>query len=212
MRARTRTWLGVSLGLALIGGMGLSGPWGAARAAAGTPRASEESVRDLVFFAVLEGLYRDGVSNESVDIILAREEVDEGERYTHFIYGCPLCQPALNAFLVYRQRPAFYAWKGLADTFGPGLPDGERAGLGSPDMATRLEVLNVLIERWVKARLDRSRPTAEERETWSRQLEASRKKGMAILQESQQAGLAGSYAGMKGCAVCDAANEACEPR
>ena len=45
----------------------------------------------MIFFAVLEGLYRDGASNEAVDAILRQD--DKGG-YIHFVYGCPICTPS----------------------------------------------------------------------------------------------------------------------
>ena len=83
----------------------------------------ETDLQPMVFFAVLEGLYVDGVSNEAVDVLLRREDRGNGaEQYMHFIYGCPICLPAQDALRVYRQRVPL-SYKGSPDTLGEGLPD-----------------------------------------------------------------------------------------
>src|SRR5688572_9755879 len=55
----------------------------------------ETRAGQLVFFAVLEGLYRDGVTNSDVDLIIPPG--DGGRpRFDNeiFVYACPLCHPA----------------------------------------------------------------------------------------------------------------------
>src|SRR2546429_752891 len=74
---------------------------------------TQSRASQLVFFAVLEGLYRDGVSNDTVDLIIppgangaARFEPE------HFVYACPLCHPAFEAFSLYRHRKEIFGFKG----------------------------------------------------------------------------------------------------
>ena len=73
----------------------------------------------MIFYAVLEGLYEDGVSNEAVDIVLLKDPTSGS--YAHFVYGCPICAPTIDAFRMYRARPQFYSRKGITDTYGTGL-------------------------------------------------------------------------------------------
>jgi hypothetical protein len=85
----------------------------------------------LVFFSVLESLYRDGVSQDTVKALLP-----EGEHeMTHsFIYACPLCHPAFEAFRLYASRRPFYGQKGDdIDTLGKGLNAAQVAQLKSAD-------------------------------------------------------------------------------
>src|SRR4029077_3675969 len=83
----------------------------------------------LVFFAVLEGLYRDGVANSDVDLIIPPGPNGQ-PRFDpeHFVYACPLCHPAFEAFRLYRQRDDFFGLKAPVNTFGPGLDPALAAG------------------------------------------------------------------------------------
>src|SRR5688572_10638658 len=65
----------------------------------------ETRAGQLIFFAVLEGLYRDGVINGDVDLIIPPGEGGKPafDQET-FVYACPLCHPAFEAFRLYRQR------------------------------------------------------------------------------------------------------------
>src|SRR5437660_7208174 len=117
---KSRKNLSISLLLATVAGFiawSLQG--------AGPPRPNNVHVSwvqsrasQLVFFAVLEGPYRDGVSNEVVDSIIPGKGRFDPE---HFVYACPICHPAFEAFRLYRQREDFYGLKAPVNTFGPGL-------------------------------------------------------------------------------------------
>jgi len=65
------------------------------------------------------------------------------------------------------------------------------------------------VRRWIEERLSSMRLTEAERRSWQGRFEDLRKEGMGSLSGLQQAG---SCAGFERCAVCDAANEACERR
>ncbi len=172
------------------------------------PKVSHDELRNMIFLSVLEGLYEDGVDNASMDVLLAREPSRFGERYTHFIYACPLCMPALNAMLVYRARPEFYGWKGVSDTFGGGLPDATRRALAGGTFKERLAVLQDLLSRWVGRRIQRMHLGDE----WREAIAEGRKEGMKMLAESQRHGEAGSFAAESACAACDGAMGACKGR
>jgi hypothetical protein len=162
-----------------------------------------------IFFAVLEGLYHDGVSNEVVDRIVV---IDDQTKYpANFVWGCPACMPAYEAFRTYRARTAFNDKLGR-DTFGPGLPPEVVAELEAVDLAVSQAALEELIRGWVSRRMDELRLTPEERETWKEEMAELRKKGMGFLQQYQRGGLGGSYAGMKTCPICEGANGACGKR
>ena len=70
----------------------------------------------FVYFAVLEGLYEEGLSDAMVASILGEGMTD------HFVYGCPVCIPAYQAILLYKDRPGFVNRKRPARDFGSGLP------------------------------------------------------------------------------------------
>ncbi len=157
-----------------------------------------------VFFSVLEGLYDDGASNEFVDLVLQNDP--ETGTAMHFIPGCPLCLPSLDALRVYRER-AGLSLK-IGNTFGRGIEAELVAGIKSESMHQRLEVVETLVARYVARRLDSQRLTDEERGEWRMRMAERRKKGEAYMREMQRAGRAGAFADQKRCGVCDGANEA----
>ena len=80
----------------------------------------KEEMCQFVFFAVLEGLYRDGVQNEIVDTIIGEKILKKDDKVkTHFVFRCKLCHATYEAFRTYRNRPAFMQAKGVS-TFGKG--------------------------------------------------------------------------------------------
>src|SRR5215467_14071305 len=96
IRSRTRGLVYVLLATVTLGIIALR------LGGAGTPAVNHASgtwvnsrASQLVFFAVLEGLYRDGVSNDIVDLIVPPNK-DGQSRFDseHFVYACPLCHPA----------------------------------------------------------------------------------------------------------------------
>jgi hypothetical protein len=158
----------------------------------------------LVYFAVLEGLYTDGVPDDVVEALMIEEEGTPAL----FVYACPICNPALDAFITYRARPVWTHYKGLHDTFGRGFPEPSRARALDASKSVRLELLNGMIQGWIARRLESMRLTPDELARWKEGFEVRRKKGMSYLARYQGEGPT-RYAGMKGCAVCDAANGAC---
>ena len=177
----------------------------------GKPRTMDPgSMTQLVFFAVLEGLYEDGVSTDDVDRILAVDPKTKAWRFEeHFVYGCPLCMPAFDAMALYRSRPVFHGRKDSADTFGPGLEPALKKKLESAQKSDQLEAIQTLVNRWVGRRLDSMRLTKDEREQWTAVIEEGRQKGMGLLQTAQ-AGNRNEYLGWKGCAICDGSAGACQ--
>jgi hypothetical protein len=162
-----------------------------------------------IFFAVLEGLYRDGVANDVVDAVIA---IDPTTHYpANFVYACPVCMPAYDAFRSYRARPRFYGDKGGRDTFGGGLAPELARELTGTDVAGRQRAITALVQGWMVARMEALQLGSEERAEWAREMEERRKKGMAYLATYRAQGLGGTYALMATCPLCEAANGACRP-
>ena len=159
----------------------------------------------MVFHAVLEGLYTDGVSNEDVDRIIARDEKHpDGNMYEHFVYACPLCHPTYQALLLYRSRPdVFYGIKGEKNTFGKGLDPKISARLASKDKSERLAAIQELVQTWVNRKLTSMRLTEAEKSEMSMLLEARKKQGLKVLLQFQM-GEHGApmYKDWKSCAIC----------
>ena len=117
-----RRTMGGVLAMAVV--IGAAARWGAAadkaapaetKAAAPLPAASVEPPSaqwrtdpacQLVFFAVLEGLYTDGVPDEAVNLIVPPDAGGDGVKHS-FVFRCPLCHAAYEAFVLYQNRTAF---------------------------------------------------------------------------------------------------------
>ena len=160
-----------------------------------------------IFFGVLEGCYVTGISNSAVDTILAIDPASDLP--ANFIKGCPICMPARDAFRVYRARPQFEGRKGPADTFGPGLDAAVTEALAGFDIATRQEQIMKLVESWMARRVEVLRLNDAERDEWQKAMGEMRKKGMILLKQYRSGPNPGTYAQMKACPFCDAANGAC---
>lgn len=153
---------------------------------------AKDSTCQLVFHAVLEGLYADGVQNEVVDLI-----IPPGDKQfsTHFVYTCPLCHPAFEAFRAYRHRPeSFYGRKDDMDTFGKGLNSEFVRKLKSKNKSERLEQIRGLIEVWIARRIDTMRLNETERAELVMKLTRRLKMGMLAMEKSDF--------GAKECAIC----------
>ncbi len=192
--------IALALSLALL-------PFGAARTIDGGPLCARppaagaiyDRYHQGIFFAVVEGLYRDGVSSEVARAITAVDP--ESQQLLSFVQGCPICMPALDGFLLYLDRPAFRGKKVHADTFGEGLPAEQVALLTGTDMRARRTALRELVERWVDQYLDRMRLDPVERGEWNLALAGRAEKGMAILAGLQKTGL-GLYGDFDECPLC----------
>ncbi len=173
----------------------------------GPERATKVDVEKAVFFAVLEGMYRDGVDSDSAKLLASTDEASGAPLY--FIYSCPLCTPAFNAVRTYATRPVFHGDKQQRDTFGPGLSDEVRANIASDEPQVRLDAFQGLIQRWMASYLDRMRLTPEERRIWAGHIQDMREKGNGILGSylDQEGPYQRVYRGWKKCAVCEGSSE-----
>jgi hypothetical protein len=136
-----------------------------------------DGLHQELFFSVLEGLYRDGVSSQVVDAVIAADA--RGAHAEGAPHDCMICVPALDAFRTYRGRPVFAGAKTRADTFGTGLAAAEQSALTGADDAARRKTTQALIERWIGQRMERLRLDNGEREAWRETLAARRKQGVA---------------------------------
>jgi hypothetical protein len=181
-----------------------------AAAAAAAQGARKFDYQQELFFAVLEGLYVDGVSSDAVDAIVARDQ--ESGYPANLVWGCPICMPAFDAMTVYRARPRLESHKEITDTFGPGLDPAKMSALTSGAPEQRRAAIMELVQGWAARRMDALRLTDAERDAWRTEMEMLRKKGMEMLTRYRDMAKPGSYASMKACPFCDAANGACGRR
>ena len=174
------------------------------------PRWSEDASSQLIFFAVLEGLYLDGVSSDTVELIIGPKDKPVYEAFReHFIYACPLCHPAFEAFTLYRQRQVIYGLKppGI-DTFGKGLDPKLITQLKSPVRNVRLAAIKTLVQKWTTQRIEKLRLVDEERATFTRMIAVGRKQGMGRLQAQLNDPNAKHDPTWKACAICDGSFDA----
>lgn len=172
--------------------------------------AIHQEAQELIFFAVIEGLYHDGVDTVTASAIA---EIEEPAGLPHnFVYGCPICTPALDAVRLYVSRPGFYRDKQGRDTFGSGLDPQLRERLLAADRKARRTALQGLIEKWVEKKIATSGFDNEKREDLRIALLEMRKKGMGLLYQFQSKEgpeeFLDFYRDWKACPSCDGANEA----
>ncbi|HIA27865.1 MAG TPA: hypothetical protein EYN79_07075 [Planctomycetes bacterium] len=169
-----------------------------------------EEAQQLIFFAVIEGLYRDGVDTRTASAIA---EIEEPAGIPHnFVYACPICTPALDAVRLYAARPGFYRDKQGRDTFGPGLDPELDERLLSADVKDRRKALQDLIEKWVDERIATSGFDEEKRGALLMAFREMRKQGMGLLQQFQSEEgpdiYLDFYRDWDACPSCDGANDA----
>jgi len=164
----------------------------------------QDPVCRMVFFAVLEGLYEDGVPGDVVDSIVPRK-VGKGKNRmkTSFVFACPLCHPVYEAFRAYQQRPGFNA-NPNKNTFGKGLDAKTAELLKSPNPSKRLKALAPLVQKWTKQRLAMMRLSEAETVQWNQKLAAHVQTGKGFL--VAYLGKDEAYKGWSlywGCAACN---------
>jgi hypothetical protein len=163
----------------------------------------------LIFFAVLEGLYEDGVAGEALELIIPDEKtmmIEGSPEKTNFVYACPICTPTFDALRVYKSRSLFYSQKGTKyNTFGPGLSEEIMRQLKGTQFERR-DAIERLVNKWIKRRLENSRLTCNEKEQIEKNLSTMRKKGEKMLKtfQSEQGfeGFGKYYDNWKKCAAC----------
>jgi hypothetical protein len=216
MRIRNITCLAVAIGLGAIWSL---------PSAADPPRVvkekSEEKVAQkpvdwkddpvcqMVFFAVLEGLYTDGVPAEVVDSIVPPKKEGDASVKNSFVIECPLCHPTYEAFRLYQGRKPF-ASDLKRDSFGKGLDPELVDDLKSKSAMTRLKALHELVRAWVERRLTMMRLTAEEKKEWTRKIGERSRQGKGEL--SKRLGSDPDYKGWSmywGCAACNGSEHGC---
>lgn len=122
----------------------------------------DDPVCRTVFFAVLEGLYEDGVQDEVVDLVIgARPGTEEGSVQRCFVFQCELCHAVYEAFVLYRGRQTFENSKGKT-TFGPGVDPAILEDLAKDEAQPRVYAMGRLIRPWIERRIERMRLSKEE--------------------------------------------------
>ena len=169
----------------------------------------KEEMCQFVFFAVLEGLYRDGIQNEIVDAIIGDKIIKkENKVKTHFVFRCKLCHATYEAFRTYRNRPAFMQTKG-ASTFGNGVDLNRLKKLRSNDARTRIYAMGALVRPWIMHRIKETRKTPEEKTAMKKQFTKYAQKGADLLKTHKRAkdGFYLDWSFYGSCQACEAAKD-----
>jgi hypothetical protein len=171
------------------------------------PDWKEDPVCKVVFFAVLEGLYEDGVSSEAADNVVGKTKDGKGEIKQTFVFACPLCHPVYEAFRAYQQRPTF---RDKGDTFGKGIDPRLETDLRARDLLTRQGALQTLVHRWVERRLNGMGLSEVQKKDWARRLEERSNQGGELLETLKQSDPWYRGWGYGFCAACRGCTDACD--
>jgi hypothetical protein len=169
----------------------------------------KDEMCQFVFFAVLEGLYRDGIQNEIVDAIIGdRVEKKEDKVKTHFVFRCELCHATYEAFRVYRNRPTFTDAKG-ASTFGKGIDLKLLKDLRSKDARKRVYTMGALVRPWIMHRIEETRKTPEEKTAMKKKFTDYAQYGAKLLNAHKKAkdGFYLDWRFYGSCQACEAAKD-----
>ena len=156
----------------------------------------------LVFFAVLRGLYEDGVSDEVVDSIVPPDRKGKDKMKWSFVLECPLCQPAFEAFRLYQSRPTFSDGSDKSN-FGDGSTIPADSGLFAEDVGVRVRALRPVMRKWVERQLRLNSLTDVQRGEWWNGMAARAQQGRTILSAHQgKDKWYDNWSGYWGCAAC----------
>ena len=169
----------------------------------------KEEMCQFVFFAVLEGLYRDGIQNEIVDAIIGEKILKKDDKVkTHFVFRCKLCHATYEAFRTYRNRPAFMQTKGVS-TFGKGVDLAQLKKLRSNDARTRIYAMGAMVRPWIMHRIKETRKTPEEKTAMKKQFTKYAQEGSDRLRTHKKAqdGFYLDWSFYGSCQACEAAKD-----
>lgn len=156
--------------LTICGVVGLSSPYAGAAEEGGTrqvenglplpslqPPTQEwrsDPACQFVFFAVLEGLYTDGVPDEVVDLIVPPQDERGDSVERCFVFRCPMCHAAYEAFVLYQRRQAFNGSSEAKSTFGKDFDLTIRDSLKSDSAPARVKAMGNLIRPWIDRKIN----------------------------------------------------------
>ena len=213
---RYRVFLMKTIALTLALGTLLSSPFALAETEEKKPVEenvvwNDDPLCQFIFFAVLEGLYRDGVQNEVVDLVLGEgaEKQKKGEEIKRcFVFKCELCHATYEAFRTYRSRPVFANSAGQS-TFGKGVKAELIESLKSDEAGQRVFAMGKLVRPWIQQRVKSHRLTKEEQTKMQAALFVYIKEGSDLLdklkREPGSAYIDWNFYGS--CQACEAAKD-----
>lgn len=145
----------------------------------------------MVFFTVLEGLYRDGVPSEVLNLVIGRVERNSVKK--RFVFRCKLCHASYEAFALYQRRPAFTGTNGLntigARTIPEEVMNALRDEAGDREFGA---AFSTVIQPWIKQKLLSMGLSNHEMVAKMEKFAKLAQEGNALIQ------------GYKSCQACDA--------
>lgn len=174
----------------------------------------DDPICQMVFFAVLEGLYSQGVSDEVVESIVGPKcDPDDSEKMRErlkrsFVVDCPLCQPTFEAFIAYQSRPHFSDGSG-ASNFGKGVDESLKQQLLSDDLHNRLHALKDFVQASISKKLAHVDMSEEQFADWGQRVMARAGEGKSqlfeLIKDDKHYQDWGVY---WGCAACNGSRDA----
>lgn len=165
---------------------------------------TDNEFQQFVFFAVLEGLFQQGLPDATVDRLLQRD-MQTGQPYL-FVYACPICHPTYDALSLYRSRRPFYGDKGSRRDFAVQADPKMLARLNSDDPAVRADAFGDLVQTFIARKVASSRWSQAEAEAWGLKFEQAKQEGERHLQD-YKAAKNSTYRWMKSCSMCRGASQ-----
>lgn len=157
----------------------------------------------FLFFAVLEGCYRDGVQTDVAEVMTRRDKATD--TLENFVYACPICMPVFDALTLYKNRQPFIGHKVFSDTFGSGLAEDLHKKLTGTDVSARQSSWTVLLTKWIHQRMEQLKMSDDERKMLKEQLSYGMKVGTTLLEGYKKNPMMTPYAEMKSCPSCNVA-------
>ena len=179
------------------------------------------SVRQAVYEAVLEGLYRDHVSDAIVSNIIGEKSQNQSSEMLQarmkrsFVLNCPLCEPTFEAFLTYQMRnkqgegeTTRKAKRGAGDGIEQKLQKrllGKRAG-------ERTRALGRVTEKWISVKLNSKHQfKSAEIQAWKDSISKRASEGQSeLFQLIESSEHYKEWSPYTGCGVCNGAKLAAE--
>ena len=161
----------------------------------------------LVFFAVLEGLYTDGVPDEVVDLIVPPEAEKDGKIERCFVFRCPMCHAAYEAFVLYQRRQAFNGSNEAKSTFGDDFDRTIIESLKSDEASTRVMAMGKLIRPWIDRKINSLKMTDSERDALVAKMLRYAEEGNSLFQarRADPGSVYHEWTWYGGCQACEAA-------
>ncbi|KAF0240276.1 MAG: hypothetical protein FD180_4998 [Planctomycetota bacterium] len=165
---------------------------------------AEDELNRFIFLAVFEGLMSDSVPDDVVEQVLHPKGIksNPARDFPNFVYACPICSPAVEAFRAWAGRRSFYyGRKGDPYVSECRLPEDIRASLFADAAAERRAGIQKLVGRFVVRRFETLRLNDAELARWREAIARASKRGAELLKSQHY----DTQDGMEKCPSCEGA-------